>query len=79
MRFVLGALAIGFGVYYLFTSRSAAAGGAEFHRKLHRVAPWLYPKPLRMALSERNWRPLAFVAAMGLIVVGILFIVVTPR
>ena len=42
MRFVLGALAIGFGVYYLFTFRSAAAGGAEFHRKLHRVAPWLY-------------------------------------
>ena len=80
VRFVVGGLAIAFGIYQLLFYRRAATRSSEFHQQLEGRAPWLYRLfRFRVHLSQNQWKPLSILGGLGLIVVGIVFLVVAPR
>ncbi|MEX2458628.1 MAG: hypothetical protein WD770_06545 [Actinomycetota bacterium] len=71
-----GVFAVGAGGWALVRPRQIAEQGANFHRMVATVLPWLYKiGTARMATSTRAWRVVTPIIGSILIVVGVLAIV----
>jgi hypothetical protein len=63
-----------FGLIMIRRRESFARGGARFHQRIARVAPWLFPGRLGTAsTSNESWRVLIVRLAVFIIVCGIAF------
>jgi hypothetical protein len=75
LRWLIGLVLIGSGLYSALFSAATGSGVADFHRRWARPVPWLYRLPIaRSATSSRSMRPAALAGGVLLVIVGIMFI-----
>jgi hypothetical protein len=76
MKYVLGVLEIGWGVFVLARQKQVAASGARFHQRIAKAFPpyaWGNPN-----VSGEAWRYLAPAIGVFMIVMGVVILIFVP-